>query len=248
MARFLMLTTREDESLAQNERAAMLHYTGLSDQELVWVRLEQHPLPRIDFERWDGIILCGSRYDVGADEADKSLRQKEIESNLKQLLVDVIARDFPFMGICYGLGLLTQVLGGDMTREYSEDIGAPILTLTSEGLREPILEGIPPRFHAYVGHHEAVGALPNEMIPLIRGKVAPVQMIRIRRNIFATQFHPELDLEGIQFRIEFFADAGYYPAAERPAVEERVLGIDTSGAHRILSNFIDRYGSGPGVA
>lgn len=243
-----MLTTRENDSLASNERAAILRFTGLTDQELAWVRLEQDPFPKIDLGRWDGIILCGSRFDAGAPQTSKSLRQQEIESNLFRLLDSILDRDFPFMGICYGLGLLTTMLGGKMTEHFGEEISAPILTLTSEGLREPLLEGVPPRFQAYVGHHEAVHELPSSMTPLVRGDAAPVQMIRVKRNIFATQFHPELDLGGIQHRIEFFADAGYYPPSERHAVERRVLGVDTGAAHSVLHNFAKQYGSGPQVA
>ncbi|WP_206192475.1 glutamine amidotransferase [Scrofimicrobium canadense] len=243
MSRFLMLSTRDNDDLALGERSALLKYSGLNHDELTWVRLERDAFPRIDLSAWDGIILCGSRFDVGAPESSKSLKQQEIEGNLHRLLSEIIARDFPFMGICYGLGLLTVQLGGRMDTTYSEDISAPVLTLTSEGLREPLLSNIPPRFQAYVGHHEAVSVLPPDMVTLVQGQAAPTQMIRIGKNVFATQFHPELDLAGIQFRIEFFADAGYYPPSERALVEERVLGVDTSAAHSILRNFATRYGS-----
>ena len=248
MSRFLMLTSRENDSLAMSERSAIRVYTGLADRELAWIRLESDPFPKINLSQWDGIILCGSRFDVGAPQSSKSLKQQEIESNLYRLLYNILDHDFPFMGICYGLGLLTTMLGGKMTEHFGEEIGAPILTLTSEGLREPLLEGVPPRFQAYVGHHEAVYELPRTMTSLVRGDSAPVQMVRVKHNVFATQFHPELDLGGIQHRIDFFADAGYYPPEERAAVERRVLDVDTIPAHSILFNFVKRYGSGPQIA
>lgn len=240
-ARFLMLTSREQEVLGLSERAALLRYTGLSEEELVWHRLEREPFPEIDLADWDGIILCGSRWDAGAPEETKSQRQRDVEAALDKFYGRIVPADFPFMGLCYGLGTLCQHLGGTITDRYGEEISAPTFTLTPAGRADPMLEGVTERFRAYVGHHEAVGTLPPGMEVLVGGEQAPIQMTRTGTNLYATQFHPELDLDGINLRIEVFADAGYYLPSERPVVEARVLGVDTSAAHRILRNFADRY-------
>ena len=241
--RFLMMTTREIESVAISEREALLRLTGLSESELVNVRLERDPFPTIDLQHWDGIIMCGSAYDVSTPEEQKSLKQKEIEKNLSELVKEVMARDFPLLGICYGLGLFTQALGGKVGPEISEDISAPVLTLTAEGRRDPILDGVPERFRSYVGHHESVIEAPPQMTTLVTGPIAPTQMTRVGKNIYLTQFHPELDYDGISNRIESFADYGYYPPEERELVEQRVSGVDVSHAHKILRNFAERFGT-----
>lgn len=246
--RFLMLTTRIDEAVAISERQALLKYTTLRDDELVNARLERGPFPDISLNRWDGIIMCGSHFDVSAPEDKKGLRQRDIEANLRRLCKEAIERDFPILGICYGLGLFTQLLGGQVGPEISEDITAPKLTLTREGQNDPLLAGLPRTFHAYVGHHESVVVRPDALVPLVTGEVAPLQMGRVGKNIYLTQFHPELDLSGINVRIEVFADNGYYPKAERAEVESRVAAVDVSPAHRILSNFVDLFGTHEGVA
>lgn len=236
-----MMTTRTIEAVAESEREAMLRLTGLEADELVNVRLEREPFPYIDFSHWDGVILCGSSFDVSAPEEDKSLRQRDIERNMADLAVRAISADFPVLGICYGLGLVAKVLGGRVGGEISEDISAPVLRLTAEGRRDPILDGVPERFRAYVGHHESVVLPPVHMIPLVTGSTAPLQMARVGRNMYLTQFHPELDYEGISVRIESFADYGYYPPEERALVEARVEGVDVAHAHRILANFVSRF-------
>lgn len=241
--RFLMLTTRTYEAVAVSEREALLKFTGLSEDELVNVRLERDPFPPIDLNDWDGIVLCGSHFDVSMPEEDKSFQQLDIEKNLNQLMSDSMERDFPILGICYGLGITTALLGGVVGPEISEDITAPVMTLTEQGRKDPILAGIPERFNAYVGHHESVIEAPAQLVPLVTGEVAPMQMGRIGNNIYLTQFHPELDYEGISVRIDAFADHGYYPKSEREVVEARVKGVDVSHAHLILSNFVQRFGS-----
>lgn len=243
-----MMTTRIYEKVAVSEREALLKLSGLREDELINVRLEREPFPDLDLGQWDGIILCGSHFDTSAPESSKSLRQLDVERNLRRLTAEAMERDFPILGICYGLGVMTQMLGGRMGTEISEEIGAPELTLTTEGRRDPLLRGVPREFRAYVGHHESVIEPAPEMVPLVTGKVAPLQMARIGKNIYLTQFHPELDHDGIMVRIEVFADHGYYPKAERALVEERVTGVDVSPAHLILSNFVDRFGTQEGVA
>ena len=246
--RFLMLTTRIYEKVAISERQAMLKFTGLREDELVNVRLERDPFPDIHLSHWDGIIMCGSHFDVSAPEDSKSLRQLDVERNLTRLSEKAIEEDFPILGICYGLGIMTRMLGGKVGPSISEDITAPHLTITAQGRVDPILRGVPDTFRAYVGHHESVVEAADQMVPLVTGTVAPLQMARIRNNIYLTQFHPELDYEGISVRIDVFADHGYYPKSERPKVEERVRGVDVAPAHLMLSNFVDRFGTDEGVA
>lgn len=243
-----MMTTRTIEAVAASEREALLRLTGLRPEQLINVRLESEPFPNIDFAHWDGVILCGSSYDVSAPEGQKSLRQLDVEMNLSDLARRAIEADFPVLGICYGLGLVTRLLGGRVGTEISEDISAPVLRLTADGRRDPILAGVPERFRAYVGHHESVVEPARGMVPLVVGAVAPLQMARVRQNMYLTQFHPELDFAGISNRIESFADYGYYPPEERAEVEARVSDVDVSSAHLILSNFVERFSSGQTAA
>ena len=39
-------------------------------------------------------------------------------------------------------------------------------------------------------------------------------MFRVGQIIYATQFHPELDVAGIVARVRVYQHAGYFPAAE----------------------------------
>ncbi len=236
-----MITTRADQTLAESEREALLKYTGLTPDQLHWVSVVDNPFPAVDLAQWDGIIMCGSLWDAGAPESSKSAQQKHVEGALAELYARLVPADFPFMGLCYGLGTLCQFLGGTITDRYGEDISAPTFTITPAGRQDPILRGLPDRFRAYVGHHEAVGVLPPGMVTLVAGDDAPIQMTRTGTNLYATQFHPELDLDGITLRIDVFADAGYYPPHLRDAVEARVQNVDTSAAHLILRNFTERY-------
>ena len=50
--------------------------------------------------------------------------QHRVERELPALLDEVVARDFPFLGACYGVGTLGVHQGGVIDRTYAEPIGA----------------------------------------------------------------------------------------------------------------------------
>ena len=69
----------------------------------------------------------------------------------------------------------------------------------------------------------------------------PVQMFRIRSNLYATQFHPELDRAGIVTRVRIYRDAGYFPPAELDTLIDRLNAAVVTEPPRILANFVARY-------
>ncbi len=83
--------------------------------------------------------------------------------------------------------------------------------------------------------------LPPDAVLLASSPLCPVQMFRVRKNMYATQFHPELDVPGIVTRVHVYQDAGYFPPEQVPQlVAELSLAVVTEPG-RILSNFVDRY-------
>jgi GMP synthase (glutamine-hydrolysing) len=132
--------------------------------------------------------------------------------------------------------------GGTIDRTYSEPVGPVTVTLTEEGQADPLLSGMPARFSAFVGHKEACSVLPPTAVRLAGSPTCPVQMFRVKSNLYATQFHPELDRDGIVTRVRVYRDAGYFPAEE---VDELVASLNAarvSEPPRILTNFVALYG------
>ena len=238
---FLFLTSRDDEVVAADELEALPRLARLDPFDLVRVRMESEPFPEIDFDQWSGIIMGGSPWDAGMKDEDKPQRQRDVEAEIFDLYDRLLGESFPFLGICYGLGTMTLHLGGEVDTHHSEDISAPVLTLTQEGAADPILAGIPQCFQAFLGHHEAPSELAPGAVLLVEGPVAPVQMIRVGDAAWMTQFHPELDLAGIEVRIREYADRGYYSPEDRPLIEAAVRAADVSSAHLVLQNFVSMH-------
>jgi GMP synthase (glutamine-hydrolysing) len=242
MKPFLLLSTRADDRAAAEEYAAFARYAALPPERLVHLRMEAAPLPPLDLDRYAGAFVGGSPFNSSDPIELKSAVQRRVESELSVLLDEIVDRDFPFLGACYGVGTLGVHQGAVIDSTFAEEIGAVPITLSAAGRADPLLAGIPTTFDALVGHKEACRSLPDHVTLLASSPTCPVQMFRVKQNLYATQFHPELDIPGITLRIKTYRHAGYFPPDEADQVIARVRDAQVGVPPRILANFARRYG------
>lgn len=241
MKPFLLLSSRAEDVAADGEEAAFRRFGGLRADDLERVRMEQAPFLPVSLDRYSGVIVGGSPFDASKPEQEKSPVQRRVEAEVSTLLDEVVDRDLPFLGACYGVGTLGVHQGAVIDGTYGEPIGAVTVTLTDDGRADPLLEALPSSFEAYVGHKEACRVLPASAVLLASSATCPVQMFRVRENLYATQFHPELDLAGITTRIGVYRDYGYYRPKEYDEVVARVRTADVWAPPLILEAFVRRY-------
>ena len=242
MRRFLLLGSRAEDLAAEGEYAAFLRFSGLRPDELERVRMEQGSFLPVALDRYDGVIVGGSPYDASTPEEEKSPAQRRVEAEMSTLLDEIVDRDLPFLGACYGVGTLGVHQGAVIDRTYAEPISAVTITLTEAGRRDPLLAALPETFDAFVGHKEACRVLPPDAVLLASSPTCPVQMFRVREHLYATQFHPELDVPGIITRIGVYRDYGYFRPQEHDDVVAGVRSADVWAPPRILEAFVRRYG------
>ena len=142
------------------------------------------------------------------------------------LIGRIVDHDFPFLGCCYGVGTLGSVVGATVDRTYPEPVGALTVTLTEQGRRDPLFADLPDVFDAYGGHKEGASALPSGLPSLAYSADCPIQAFRVGDDVYATQFHPELDAGGICTRIDVYKDYGYFA----PETAESLKSLHSNGA------------------
>ncbi len=244
MKPFLILQLRPETDAADDEFAAFLAKGGLAPEEVRRIRLDQQDLPEdLDLGAYSGVIVGGGPGCVSDAEDKKTPTEKRIERAVMGLMPEIIARDTPFLGCCYGMGILGHHLSpGSVSKEkYGEPVGAVSCTLTEAGRSDALLEGLPEQFNAFVGHKEAVQQLPEGAVHLVTSGPCPVQMIRTGKNVYATQFHPEADGDGFETRIRIYRNHGYFPPETAEALIEEVQAAEVHAPARILGNFVRRY-------
>ncbi|WP_425078649.1 glutamine amidotransferase [Ruegeria denitrificans] len=243
MKPFLILQLRPETDASDAEYASILNRSGLSPEQTRRIRLDCENLPGgMDVTDYAGVIVGGGPGCVSDDPATKSPLDARIEATIMGLMPQIIAQDHPFMGCCYGLGILAAHLGGDVSKaRYGEPVGPSTCHLTPEGQQDPLTAGLEPTFDAFVGHKEAVQALPEGCVHLVTSDPCPFQMIRWGQNVYATQFHPEADARDFEQRINIYKNHGYFPPEDAQKLIDRCHSADVTQPGEILRRFVRRY-------
>lgn len=66
-------------------------------------------------------------------------------------------------------------------------------------------------------------------------------MFRVKSNLYATQFHPELDMDGLRVRVEIYKYAGYFPPEDADKIIANAEKANLEYAPQVLRNFIVHY-------
>jgi GMP synthase (glutamine-hydrolysing) len=244
---FLILQLRPEDNIADSEFDAILKYGQLDSADAQRIRIEKNGIPGdLSLNDYSAIIVGGSPFDISTPIESKAPIQCQIEADFQRLLSEVVEKDFPFLGACSGNGLLGSFLGTTISKKYGEDVGCVALTLTDEGRRDKLLQGLPDQIDVLLGHKEACDTTPEGATLLMRGKQCPVQMFRVGENIYATQFHPEGDAEEFTRRIHAYKNHGYFEPHEAQRLIDHVNEGQTPHAQEILRRFVDQYSTSRG--
>ncbi len=140
--------------------------------------------------------------------------------------------------------MLGGLAGGVVDRTFGEPIGAPPVRLTAAGAEDPLFGVMPAEFAAYLGHKEGVSRLPEGAVLLASTDACPVHAFRLGCNVYATQFHPELDAHAICDRIDAYSAHGYYEPHERESLKAAARGASVTEPVRLLARFVELYARG----
>ena len=182
MKPFLILQLRPETAAADDEFQAILDKSGLTRSEAVRIRLDREAIPAgLDLDDYAGVIVGGGPGCISDPVEKKTDVEKRIEDTILELMPPITAGDFPFLGCCYGIGILAHHLGARVSKErYGEDVGAVECTVTGDGRNDPLVKDLPDAFMAFVGHKEAVQDLPEGCALLLTSEPCPYQMLRLQ--------------------------------------------------------------------
>jgi GMP synthase (glutamine-hydrolysing) len=237
---FLLIQTRPEDVVSDDEYRSFYTFGGLAPDQLVRVRLDKGEFPDINLDDYSGVIHGGGPACFAYPDEKKSEVQRAFEPWLFEMMRRIIAEDKPFLGACLGFGTVVQQIGGQMSFDHSEETGAVEVVVTEHGQMDPLLEDMPEVFNAFVGHKEGIYVTPPHAVELARSSKC-VQMIRVGKNVYGTQFHPELDEAGLVLRVQIYRNAGYFPPESADTLIANAWRSNVTVAVDILKKFVDRY-------
>jgi GMP synthase (glutamine-hydrolysing) len=204
------------------------------------------PLEKIQAFQPEGIILSGGPASVYQDGAPR------VNERLFQLPV-------PFLGICYGMGMINLAFGGEVARAERREYGPAELIIDNDA---DLFHGFSrqERARVWMSHGDRMIAIPKSWNVLAHSGNSPIAAFADpSRRLIGVQFHPEVAhtprgkeiLDNFVFRVchcqptwtmERFIDASVQKIRERVG-NGRVLcalsgGVDSSVAATLVHRAI----------
>ena len=135
-----------------------------------------------------GAILSGS-WAMVTDHADWSERTAA-------WIRDIVPRQLPLLGVCYGHQLMAYALGGEVgDNPQGGEYGLQQLERVATAVHDPLLSTLPQHFTAWLSHRQSVLTPPPGAQVFARSEREKCQIIRYSPQVLSMQFHPEFTRE-----------------------------------------------------
>ncbi|MEG1872118.1 MAG: glutamine-hydrolyzing GMP synthase, partial [Cetobacterium sp.] len=135
------------------------------------------PLDKILAREPKGIILSGgpaSVYLDGAPTLEKALYEAGI----------------PVLGICYGMQLTSQLLGGTVERADKQEFGKAELVI--DDATSPLFSDVPNLNQVWMSHGDHVTVMAPGFVQIAHTDSCIAAAANYDKNIYCVQFHPEV--------------------------------------------------------
>ena len=134
----------------------------------------------LDFDNYSSIILSGRRKN---DSEMNIINSKLVKYSLEE--------DKPLLGICYGAEILALTLGGTIKKMTSPRHGLYEIDVTKNN---PLCSG---KIKGFESHSYMVSKLDSSFTQIATSVDCEFEIFQYDyKNIFGTQFHPEMSSDG----------------------------------------------------
>ncbi|WP_028844190.1 glutamine-hydrolyzing GMP synthase [Thermodesulfovibrio thiophilus] len=182
------------------------------------------PFAEIKKRKPAGIILSGGPSSV-------------FDENAPTINIELFKLGIPVLGICYGMQLITHLLGGKVTKAEKREYGKAILKIDDFS---DIFNEIPDETVVWMSHADKIIEMPHGFIRLAHTENSSYAAIADRnKKIYALQFHPEVvhTQEGKKILHNFvFKICGCSPTWDMHSFVEREIEYirKTVGKYRVV--------------
>lgn len=182
--------------------------------------------------RFDMLIV------MGGPQSSLELDQYPYLSTEIDLIANAIAHNKKVLGFCLGAQLIGDALGAKPERSPEKEVGVYPITLTPEGVRDPLLQGLGNSFDVIHWHNDMPG-LTNDSTLLASSAGCPRQIVRYKYNVYGFQCHLEIPLEGVRGMIKAA------PEDLKPSMftqsESELLAHDYQAINALMITLLDRF-------
>lgn len=206
MTKLLLLLQFRPPPTAEHEVICIQRAMKLKREQLEIINVtEGDKFPKIsNLKKYGGLVL-GASSDYDITSLPKDISQKCFSA--KPIVNYFVKRDIPTLAICFGHQLLTLFLGGEVRKDQAQAEGGVVeVFLNGHSSKAAIFKNFPKSFYLASGHKDSITKLPKQAKTLAYTKLTTFSAYQIKNNIFSIQQHPELDVDGLVWRLSLFPE------------------------------------------
>jgi len=177
---------------------------------------------------------------MGGPQSPLQLEESPYLKNEIKLIQQAISDSKMVLGFCLGAQLIAEALGAKTEHSPEKEIGVFPVTLTAEGMQDPILEGFPKNFPVIHWHNDMPGETSHSVL-LAKSEGCPKQILRYGPLVYGFQCHLEITKDGIQSLIA--ACPGDLKASRFTQSPAELLAQDYDTIHGYMKKILDRLTS-----
>ncbi len=141
------------------------------------------------------------------------------------------------LGFCLGAQLIGEALGSKTEKSPEKEVGVFPISLTKEGMQDPLFQLLPNHFPVIHWHNDMPGLTENSEI-LAFSEGCPRQIIRYAPNIVGFQCHLEITLDGMKTMIK--ACQNDLKPSRFTQQPEDLMNYDYEGINKLMYKFLNR--------
>ena len=151
-----------------------------------YVNFRRLPDAQPSLDGYHGLVVLGGPMNV-----DQTSEYPYLLTEVR-LIQQAIDHQMPVLGICLGAQLIAKALGANVRRNSEKEIGWYPVSLTEEGRHDPILRHFEDKEHIFQWHGDNF-EIPANAVRIVCSPLCENQAFRYGENVYAFQFHLEVD-------------------------------------------------------
>lgn len=237
MVSLLYVCVRPELGAADAEHASFRRALGVDVVDRLDLLTERLDPARLS--RYSGVVVGGSPFNVS--DLEKSAVQLRVEADLEHIARLAMESQIAAFFTCFSIGVVTRMLGGQVTSDTPESASATVIETTAAGVADPVFGPSAPALTVFTAHKESAAALPEGAVLLATNDTCPVQAYRVGSHLYTAQFHPEPTPRDFADRMTFYRTTGYFDPDEFDLVQGQVLAASVTEGAALLRRFAQTF-------
>lgn len=235
--RFLLIQARKlKDPMIKHELESFKRTLDIKSKKIQIIDVTREIITPNIIKKFD-VVLVGGSGDYSIAKGGHFLKQT---LNLMQLLCEISK---PTFAVCWGFQAMAQAMGGEVINDLKlAELGTVKLKLTREGKKDHIFKNLSDNFYCQMGHEDIVVKKPKNSIILASSDKINIEAFCFKNKpIYCTQFHPELRLEDLKYRMLTYPQ--YVKKIHGITIEKFLKNrcFEAKESENLLNNFIRNY-------